>query len=60
MCCIAHSGPNSSAKRFTLLVAASRIEYTYNHNQCSRESQFDAVTLNNNKQHRIENFLTRN
>nr|ABJ99601.1 NBS-LRR type resistance protein [Beta vulgaris] len=28
MCCIAHSGPNSSARRFTLLAAASRIEYT--------------------------------
>lgn len=35
MCCIAQSGPNSSAKRLTLLAAASRIEYTYNHNQYS-------------------------
>jgi hypothetical protein len=45
MCCIAHSGPNSSAKRLTLLAAASRIEYTYNHNQYS-SSQYDTFNVN--------------
>jgi len=29
ICCIAHSGPNSSARRFRLFAAASRIEWTW-------------------------------
>lgn len=41
MCCIAQSGPNSSAKRLMLLAAASRIEYTY-----IGKSQYDTFTLN--------------
>lgn len=43
MCCIAQSGPNSSAKRLMLLAAASRIEYTY-----IGKSQYDTFTLNKN------------